>query len=236
MVRNEPSKIGMDLEKQVSQLLSRIVILRSNPHYRMGDVIYRKGLRYEDSTAQVLRLDQFNGTILKDYIQQVENIDVPDLPLLVNIAQKRISSRNMPLPQDDELVIHVRAGDTVELEWYLKKDYQSEIEKHLPSIKSCAFVICYAFQEFHEKDWWMFSYDKLTENMVRVKALFLKLLKAYPDIEFKVVSNTNIDDDFCYMARSSYFVPDEGGFSALIWDIKAYQQNINTAQAHVAQQ
>jgi hypothetical protein len=65
--------LARDLEAQVSALVSKIVILKSNPHYRMADVILRRGFRYHDSTSKVLALPEFNGSILKDYILQSDD-------------------------------------------------------------------------------------------------------------------------------------------------------------------
>lgn len=215
----DPQQTSLALEKQVNTLLSRIITIRSNPHYRMADVFYRKGLRFADSAENVARLDQFANTILRDYIVQVEDIDRPDIQLLAEISDRHARARSVKMPDADELVIHIRAGDVVELDWFLKKDYVAEIGGYLPHITSCSFVTCYSFQEFHEKGWWMFSYEKLQENMHRMKALFSRLLGRFPQLEFKIVSSENIDDDFCYMVGAKYFIPDEGGFSALVCDL-----------------
>jgi hypothetical protein len=72
--------------ERAERLVSSIVTLRSNPHYRMADVIYQKGQRFDDSTNKVLTLPDFDGTILKAYLQANGAPQPPNWPLLSTLV------------------------------------------------------------------------------------------------------------------------------------------------------
>ncbi|HSQ19321.1 MAG TPA: hypothetical protein VLR92_03005, partial [Blastocatellia bacterium] len=126
----------------VKQLISKIVTLKSNPHYRMADVVYRKGLRCRDSTEAILALSEFQGTILKRYLLDNPDIESPNIPLLSNIVDRTVASRKFHLPQNEELVVHIRAGDVVEHDWFLKTNFAEQIEKR-STARICTIVICF---------------------------------------------------------------------------------------------
>ena len=206
----------------VKQLISKIVTLKSNPHYRMADVVYRKGFRYRDSTQAILAASEFEGTILKRYLLDNPDIESPNIPLLSRIVGRTVASRKLHLPQHDELVVHIRAGDVVEHDWFLKTNFAEQIEKY-STARICSIVICFAFQEFIEKGWWLFSNEKLQKNVAMLEALLVNLLSQFPEIRFDVVSHREIDADFIYMVMAPHFIRDQGGFSDLICDVREYR-------------
>ena len=205
---------------KVEELMSQIVVLKSNPHYRIGDVYYRKGYRFVDSTEQVASLVEFKGTILRQYIEEVNDIEQPDLQLLSQIIDQAVVDYSYPLPQDDELVIHMRAGDVVEHPWFFKKDISRKIERFADTVNICTFVICFAFQEFQERGLWLFSGSKLAKNKEVTKKVLSEVVMKFPNLEFKVISNSNIDKDFVYMIHSPFFLRDMGGFSDLVCAVR----------------
>jgi hypothetical protein len=208
--------------QQVDHLLSKIVTLKSNPHYRMADVFYRRGLRYKDSTEKVIALSEFDGTILKSYLLANTDIESPNIPLLSELVDRAITVRKFHLPRDDELVVHIRAGDVVEHHYFLQNNFIEQIGK-FENVRDCSLVICFAFQEFMEKGWWLFSEEKLQKNISMVTAMFGEMISAYPKIKFDVVSHCEIDRDFVYMLTAPHFIRDVGGFSDLVCDLRAYR-------------
>jgi len=222
----------MTVEERVEILISKIVTVRSNPHYRMGDVIYRKGLRYKDSAEQVLALPEFDGTILKSYLLATDDVETPNIPLLWDLVCQAASFGKFALPSNDELVLHIRAGDVVEKNWFLTTDFLGKVGRY-EAARRCSVVTCFSFQEFAEKGWWLFSEEKLQKNISMVTDLFRSLIVKYPDLHYDVVSNSEVDKDFVYMVNAPYFIPDRGGFTKLVNDVRNYRlgKNPNGAPA-----
>lgn len=208
---------------QTHEILKNIITLHSNPHYRVADIFYRKGYRYADSTLNVLNLPEFDGTILKSYLLKCKDVDVPDFYLLSELVDEYKVKKNIPDPRDDEAVIHIRAGDVVVHDWFLTKDHSSELKK-FPGIKKCYIVTAFAFQEFIELGWWMYSSEKYAENYRRIEQFLMRIISENEDVEFDVISNKDIDYDFVFMVTAKNFIRDFGGFSDLIEDLRNFRE------------
>jgi hypothetical protein len=125
-------------------LVAKIATLSSNPHYRIGDVIYGMSPHHRDSAHNVLSLPEFEGRVLRRYLEE-RGLEYkrPDFELLARlVADVRIES-----PAEDEVAIHVRAGDVVEHDWFLQRDFAREILRY-ERARRVRIVTCFAFQEF----------------------------------------------------------------------------------------
>ena len=135
------------------------------------------------------------------------------------------------LPKNNELVIHLRTGDVIELNWYLEKDYIQIIQKYINQHKIKKVTFCTAFHYGNNvtQGLWIYTDEKHTQNINKLNTFFTKILEQFKDIEFDVKfdvkSSTNIDDDFIYMVMSKYFVKDNGGFSHLIKELNSYKNH-----------
>ena len=56
----------------LNMLLSKIVTVKDNCDYRLGDVILKKGFKWEESLENVLNNPIYNNTILKQYLEIVQ--------------------------------------------------------------------------------------------------------------------------------------------------------------------
>ena len=123
----------MNISKS-SDLISKIVLLKEHNskdtkrHYRFSDVINHQGYYWRESIEFILNQDHLKNTVLRNYIERcpdknLTQVNRDKFKLLYDIIQTKITEENYLLPQDDELVIHLRTGDVVELGWYLQKDY-----------------------------------------------------------------------------------------------------------------
>ena len=127
-----------DLEK----LIQQISILKSNQHYRVGDIINRHGLeRSENSRVHILHNKEFKGSILNIYLNKISTPSFKNIPLaatktcnqfeeftgkfidhskerdyklLADIVKKQ--SNQYLLPVATELCINLRGGDVLALE------------------------------------------------------------------------------------------------------------------------
>lgn len=220
---HDPDLVARQL-KAVDEMMSRIVTLKSNPHYRVADVVYMRGFRFADSARNIMESPAFDGTILKDYLLQNGGCAKRNIPLLADLLETRIRKEGWPSPDDDELVLHVRAGDVVVLDWFLKKDYIKLIREHIqrhPDTRKISIVTCFAYQEYHEKGWWLYTEEKQAKNTRLVRRLFHTLVTTFEDREFDVVSHRDPDHDMAYVVQAKHFIPDRGGFSELMEAIRA---------------
>lgn len=207
--------------QKADRLVAKIVTLKSNPHYRMADVFYSRGFRFQDSAEKVLALPEFDGTILKTYLIENGGYESQNLPLLLEILRRIAFQKSYPSPAEDELVIHVRAGDVVQHDWFLKEDLVAKVAGF--PVRKCSLAICFAFQEWVERGWWLFSEEKLQTNITMVTTVLEKLINSHPAIDFDVVSNRDVDRDLVYMVMARHFVRDQGGFSDLICDLRSLE-------------
>jgi hypothetical protein len=134
----------------------------------------------------------------------------------------------------DEIAIHIRAGDVVEHDWFLQRDFSGELARHRFAGR-CTLVSCFAFQEFTERRMWLFTEEKLQANIERLSALLSSLLQQFPHIRFEVVSHEDIDRDFVYLASAPHFIRDVGGFSDLVEAVRSYRR-LHVAPPHAYSQ
>jgi len=212
---------GAKYENKLNEMIGKIKTIKSNPHYRFGDIVFLKVGRYEDSMKEIMESEEYDDTILKNYLVKNNGNKPVNLQLFIDEAEKAIIRKGYDVPEKDELVVHVRAGDYIDTGRFLKGDYNlfiNEVLKKNKDIKKIKIVACFAYQEYKEKGWYLYSEGKNKNNKKVLKKLFLKFMFDFSDYEFDVVSNEDSDQDLCYMFKSKYFVHDS--YSKLSFLIK----------------
>ena len=209
---------------KVNLLLNKIITIKSIPDYRIGDIFYNKGYKYKESANNIINNNKFNNTILKKYLIN-NNLNSKNYKSLKNIIDDKIKKNNYPIPQKNEIVIHIRAGDVIVHKWFLQKDYIKAINnivKKNKNINKCSIVCCLAYGDYKEKNLWLYSDEKNKKNINKIKKLLENLISEFPNINFDIISNTDIDKDICYMSKSKYFIKDNGGISKLVNELRKY--------------
>ena len=222
--------------QDANHLINKIVLLKeynsidTKRHYRFSDVINHYGYYWKESTEFILNQDHLKNTILRSYIESCPNnnlnqVNPNKLKLLYDIIQTKITNEHYNLPVNDELVIHIRIGDVVELDWYLQKDYIQIIQKNIDmyDIKKVTFCTAFHYGNNVTQGIWIYTDEKHNKNINKLNELFTKVLNHFKHLQIDVKSSTNIDDDFIYMVMSKYFVEDNGGFSDLIKKLISYK-------------
>ena len=235
-------------KQRAMDMTSNIQVIKSNPFYRMGDIVFHKGWppnynEWKFAQQNVVERDEFNGSILKEYISQVPSEFKTDTKKrlsdeeigekFTNIINKKIIENEYIIPDDDELVIHLRVGDTSHHDWFLKKPYFKLIKlmTNKYKINKISFVACFHFADVitDMKDhFFRFNNHVLSRNKHMLNNFFYSIIKNFPDIEMKVISREDVDSDFVYMCKSKHFISDEGGFSKLISIIRNNDPTIQT--------
>ena len=91
-------------------LFDDLLVMKSNPHYRLGDIILQVGGRWKHDYNIILNSDKFKNTILKNYIEfrnQSEKIDYKQLKFAI------VRNSHLVTTHDTILYINIRMGDIV---------------------------------------------------------------------------------------------------------------------------
>jgi hypothetical protein len=209
------------------EIINDIKTLKHNSDYRIADIFNKNGERWHHSGNMVLKNDKYNGTILQSYLKINGLFNKSRLAILLQIIENYNLANNLPIPEDNEIVIHLRLGDVVVHDWFLSKDYISLINNIIinnnNNINKITFVTCFAYQEWSKESLhlrrfaplWEYTEEKQKNNIEKVTLIFNNIKKAFPNIEIKIYSNYEIDRDICYCVLSKNFICDNGGFSDL---------------------
>lgn len=199
--------------------LQNISILKENKVYRIGDVFTGAGIRFERDRKSILTNPQYNNTILFNYLQNKQKYR--DILTMRKIIDRHIDLYNYPTPEENELVIHLRLGDILQHKKNINYSHETydRLNKKInfKDFSKISIVTALHFGGFddHPKGpKYMFS-EKAKENSFT----FFRYVESQINESghsVKLISSDNIDQDFCYMAKSQWFVKSKRGFSNLI--------------------
>lgn len=215
-------------------LINKIVLLTEHNsvdtkrHYRFSDVIYHKGNYWKESTQFILDQPHLTNSILRQYIERcpdknLKRVNKNCLRKLFHVINNTIYNNSYELPQKSELVIHLRLGDVVDFQRCLKKNYINVIQRYINRHKITKVTFCTAFHYGNNvtRGLYMYTDAKHQRNIDKLQILFKNILETFT-IPIDIKSSDDIDSDFIYMVKSSFFVPDFGGFSQLINNLRKF--------------
>ena len=218
------------MDEKIKNLINEIIILKHNSDYRVSDILIKSGKRWEHSAKMILTNAKYNETILQKYLQINNAYKNINLDLFLTLIEKYNTKHNLPIPNENELVIHLRMGDVVVHNWFLNKNYIRLINTMLiknSNINKITFVTCFAYQEWSKDSMhfysngplWEYTEEKQTQNIKKITTLLKNIMKTFPNIDINIYSNIDIDRDICYCVLSKYFIFDQGGFSELLFKL-----------------
>ena len=207
------------------KLIDSIKILRENKFYRIADLFYMTGNRWEQDRNEILTNPAYKDTILYDYLTQKESDK--DFSLFRNIARQH-STKYSEQPKATELVFHLRLGDAFDpngkdrvnnrIQW-AHNQYKVFFRRNR--------VMLEAYNEVTVVTAMHFGPDELTGNYyysdecynesIKFLNYFSKRLNDF-GCKINIISNENIDEDICYIIRAKHFVPGMSKFSTLLAD------------------
>lgn len=212
--------------KLIDHLINKIVLLReegsdrNKRHYRFSDVIRHSGHYWRESTQFILDNKRFEGSILREYIEQSPGHNLNSMnknfrSVLKDMIQRRTPSR---IPANDELVIHLRLGDINHIS---SKDYKGIIKRYVSdqNIKRVTFCTAFHYGNNYDQNMWIYTDTQHKKNVNKVKTM-LGTLMSLQHITIDVKSTHNIDDDFLFMCKAKHFESHDGGFSKLIQEVR----------------
>ena len=225
----------------MNNLFDQIKILKSNRHYRLGDLILCRGLRWQHDREIISSNKEYESSFLKDYLESRTQSEGVDNQALIECVQKH--SKNLNL-KDDTLYVHIRLGDSVmepfgkindkaaygrAFELFIfypdKLMYKiSDILTQNPKINHIQFVTALHFGNNEQNNTWRFSQEAVDENQRKMEMYFdfiekkFKLpLSIIPATENKI---KHIDNQFLTLCTAKHVILDGAHFGELIREVR----------------
>lgn len=216
--------------KNIRNLVSTIKTIKQNSNYRVSDIINKKGQRWEHSGNMILNNKNYNETILQKYLKINGLNNNPNFDVLFKIIEEHGQSKKFAIPEDNELVIHLRMGDVVSSNKFVKKKYIKLINDMLvnnSNLNKITIVTCFSYSAWSKSSLylrtneplWEYTEEKQKKNIKRITQLLNDIKKNFPTMDLNIYSNRNIDKDMCYCVLAKHFIPDQRGFSNLCFQL-----------------
>jgi hypothetical protein len=221
----------------MNNLFDQIKIMKSNKHYRLGDLILCRGLRWQHDREIIFSDEQYNNSFLKDYLQLRTQNEGIDHQALIECARKHSNNLNL---KDYTLYINIRLGDSVmepfgkindeaaygrvnQLFIFHPEQFMYKISDTLtqnPEINNIEFVTALHFGDNEQNNTWRFSQRAVDENRRKMEMYFdfiekkFKLpLSIIPATENKI---KHIDNQFLTLCTAKHVILDGAHFGELI--------------------
>lgn len=177
--------------------------------YRLGDLYYGK-LEKKHIPVRSIFCENWPNTIGCEYAQTKKSVQ--DLRTLKNLVDKRTVAK----PQNCSLVIHLRLGDVLDWNLYVKK-YKCDIQKGCPWVhpisRYTGSIIPRSICDIEIFGNPFYRVSNGTMSLLYLNMVYNQLKHVRPTT---IISSKNVDSDFVYMCNSRFFMASKGKFSTLI--------------------
>lgn len=205
---------------------NKLALLKSNTTYRLGDVFLRAGNRWKQDRHTILTGTKYDGTILKEYL--LNKTHERDYTTLKNVINQIGDEKQYLQPDKNELVVHLRTGDSMDTE--IKYNNSARIPDLTDKINQIKRVISAttennqiekitavtALHFGNEAATGLFQYsDEIYTRNIEFLEGFIKNINDI-GFELNIMSNSEIDRDIYYMARSKHYLPSISNISKII--------------------
>ena len=208
---------------KIKKYIKKIHILKYNSDYAIGDIIFKKGNRWKYRIQKVKNDTKYKNTILHEYLNTNKK-STPNYTLLLKCIQNYNLKNNLPIPTNKEIVLHLRMGDAVMLDWYLNKNYIDKLKRIIENntIEKVTIVTCFSYGAWSKEcihlkqdaPDWGYTVNKQQKNELLFSKLLYNILKEI-NIPIHIYSNEDIDKDICYCVLAKFYIKDYGGFDDL---------------------
>lgn len=189
----------------------KIKKLKSNKHYRVNDLFFGWGMRWQQDRFEILNNPKYKDSILFEYLSKKEQ--ELDYSLFKEILRRHTEEKKYKTPNYDELVIQLRLGDIMDsLDYnfakkksiYFYSDFFSHIDISGLSINKITAVTALHFGDNEINGKYSYSEKAVEDSFKIVKSLSEQCKKKGYDLN--IYSHEDVDQDLCYLAHSKYFV------------------------------
>lgn len=232
-----------NFQKKELDLADSIPVLNSNKHYRIGDLIFKKGLRWHLDRDKILRSPDYDNTFLKKYLLSVDNDESINKQTIAKLISK--SKKNLNL-DDETLYINMRIGDCVmepfgeinsdrayahihKLFIFYPDQLLAKIKERIqnfPEINKIKFIGAMHFGDNEKNNTWRFSQEAVDENKLRLNNIFNDISDIF---NMQVLFNEStgidlmdIDNDFISLCSAKHVVLDGASFGKLIKALRTF--------------
>lgn len=174
--------------------------------YRLGDIV----LKNNNAISDLKMYPNYKDTIGYAYLMNTVEHGFQNWSILGKIVDEYILDHNIKLPNDDELVVHLRLGDRGlnSHNGYLKNTLSKL--KTIINTSNVKYVTIVTALHFHDE----YSDDDVDVNMNTLKQITTALKDM--NVAVNIRSSDNPDIDFTYMVKAKHLFITIGNFSLLI--------------------
>jgi len=209
-------------------MFDQIKIFKSNPHYRLGDLLFCKGARWLHDKEVILNNTEYEGSLLRLYLESkgpLNKLNINGLKKCINSLKNRVNVN------ENTLYINMRLGDcvmhsygkSVGLFLYFPDKLYSKIYEKLnqnKEIKKIEIVSALHFGDNEFKKIWQFSEEAVDENRIRFNDI-IHTIKSRFNLPISIHQNEkrqvdHIDEDFLTLSLAKHSITDSGGFGDVI--------------------
>tara|TARA_Y100000310_G_scaffold312753_1_gene360377 strand:- start:652 stop:1236 length:585 start_codon:yes stop_codon:yes gene_type:complete len=171
-------------------------------------------MRWKQDRKAVLSDPKYKNTILYDYLK--EKSQEIDMGTLKRVVWRHIKQKNYPVAKKSDLVVHIRLGDKLDGRWgkwsqiFIKQsfDFYNNFFSNcdISGLPISRVVVVTALHFGHNTLINKFHHTQRAEDRSFQILESLERQVKEKNLDFEIVSNNNIDEDFSFMASSTYFV------------------------------
>lgn len=218
----------MTITKNIN-LFEQIRVLKCNRHYRIGDLIYARGIRWENDRKIILSDPKYQDSILFKYLK---TIDI-NRPQEINWESLTSISKKFYKPAKDNLCVNIRCGDIATDNEFHQDCFIFNrgrlihfIDKFLDNQTSSITIV--AAMHYGSNDLLDNRYSYTDHNYSVNKKMINNILYSI-DQEFKLPINIFqtssddikfIDESFLELVFSDKCVLDNGGFGQCVHHVR----------------
>ena len=219
------------------ELQRKVVVTKSNPIYRVSDIVLKKGPTWKNAAEKILENPgKYEKTILYSYLKLNGINSSLNIQLLNSIISNRGRQCGYAVPRPEDLVLHLRLGDVMEpghpigperINSYLSEFFcwlKDKVAKST-ALDFDRLVVCTAIN--YGGFGGAYDYSQVSEIISR-QLLGNSLYEAQKNgLSIDVKSSSNVDEDLFFMWSSSHLVPSNSEFSFLIANCAALERPTN---------
>jgi len=212
---------------EIKSLINKFVLLKTNSDYRVYDLVTRYGARWRESKHQIVTNPVYSDTMLYKYFKARAKRHNLDVDLLLKTIISHQEEKQYKIPEESELVIHLRLGDHAHHNDFLSKDYIGLIKDQFninQNINKITIVGAFAYQVWSEDTMdikpddcptWEYTEELQQKNETELSRVLGEIIQEF-DIPIDIYSNEDIDKDICYCVSAKNFIRDAGNLGGLM--------------------
>eukprot|EP01083_Nonionella_stella_P036195 98786_1 len=209
----------LSVDTLVDGLIHNITTLQSNPVYRVGNILLHIGPKWDQDVDHIIanRNNTYTGTLLHHYLTALHDLNhtyahFSQAQFAESIAWYLSNHNGLYLPQPNEFIIHIRAGDVVHHEWFLHEPFIAIINRTLAQFRNITQItfLCTLHFGGYVGTWRSFMYNTSAEheNKKRLKSIFRSIINHFGFNQqirsYQLVSNEDTDRDIITAVAAHY--------------------------------